>query len=280
MVRAASKWTASPSVTSIIFSSRSRCTQKPRAKNRTNGSWNGGIFGRHSYSSPSRTLIPNRSNCGRSSLNLPRRSKKIPPFSKKPFQPLRAQPEIQASREGQHGPKNVSNAYSIFARASKIKTQQPSAHRRYQSGIGEAQGNRRAIENRTRKGSTPKRVLEKLRSERLLGFFKMKDVKEFRFDSLYKLIVTAQRSRDHGGHYKCTFQSAALMLQVLLGERPDLERDPYFQRQHGFSPDWGPRENIVLVPRGFLWIKTPSGWKSGIRARLDERKLNQDGSTR
>jgi hypothetical protein len=97
----------------------------------------------------------------------------------------------------------------------------------------------------------------------------MKDINEARLDQLYKLIVVGQRARAHGLHYKCTFESAAALVKVILGERPDLA--PLFDEEHRFTPERLIARNITYNDL-FLRIKTQRGWVSGFERKKNKTK--------
>jgi hypothetical protein len=84
--------------------------------------------------------------------------------------------------------------------------------------------------------------------------------KDERLEQIYRLIVTAQRSKAHGGHYKCTYQTAAYLLKVLLGE---VVETPLWARELDL-----PRPLVNV----FLRIKTPRGWVSGFERKSKSTK--------
>jgi hypothetical protein len=65
---------------------------------------------------------------------------------------------------------------------------------------------------------------------------------EYRLDHLYRSILTAQRSKERGGHYRCMYEQASYMVLILLGEVP------------------------APTPV-HLKIKTEHGWVSGIERK-------------
>jgi hypothetical protein len=97
----------------------------------------------------------------------------------------------------------------------------------------------------------------------------MKNVKDIRLDSLYRHIATAQMSKAHGGHYKCTYESAAFLLKMLLGEIDD----PLVTWAENYDvPITDDTDEDVLVSPRYLKIKTPGGWVSGFEAKAPVRK--------